>query len=65
MSPGEAAKRVIEIAEQIPAPTLAAVGEEAEEIPRFVREKSSTKQDALCLQLAGLESVRTTRTKTQ
>ncbi|NUU42570.1 SDR family NAD(P)-dependent oxidoreductase [Tardiphaga robiniae] len=49
-----AAKRVIEIAEQVPAPSRAPVGEDAEEILRFVREKSDAEQDALRLKLVGL-----------
>jgi len=49
-----AAKRVIEIAEQMPAPSRAAVGEDAEEILRFVREKSDAEQDARRLKLVGL-----------
>jgi len=44
-----AARRVIEIAEQTPAPSRAAVGEDAEEILRFVREKSDTEQVELPL----------------
>ena len=49
-----AARRVIELAEQIPAPSRAPVGADAEEMLRVVREKSDTEQDALRLQLAGL-----------
>jgi hypothetical protein len=49
-----AASRVIEIAEQVPAPSRAPVGEDAEEMLRFVREKSDTEQDALRLQIVGL-----------
>ncbi|WP_244546623.1 SDR family NAD(P)-dependent oxidoreductase [Bosea sp. OK403] len=49
-----AARRVIEIAEQVPAPSRAPVGEDAEEILRFVREKSDAEQDALRLKLVGL-----------
>ena len=51
----DAAKRVIEIAEQNPAPRFAAVGQDAEEILRIVREKSDDEQDALRLQIVGLE----------
>jgi NAD(P)-dependent dehydrogenase (short-subunit alcohol dehydrogenase family) len=50
----DAAKRVIEIAEQNPAPRFAAVGQDAEEILRVVREKSDDEQDALRLQIVGL-----------
>lgn len=49
-----AARRVIEIAEQVPAPSRAAVGEDAEEMLRFVHEKSDAEQDALRLKLVGL-----------
>jgi NAD(P)-dependent dehydrogenase (short-subunit alcohol dehydrogenase family) len=49
-----AARRVIEIAEQTPAPSKAAVGADAEEILRFLREHSDTEQDAHRLQIAGL-----------
>jgi len=50
----EAAARVIEVAEQNPAPRFAAVGRDAEEILRAVREQSDAEQDALRLQLVGL-----------
>jgi NAD(P)-dependent dehydrogenase (short-subunit alcohol dehydrogenase family) len=50
-----AAKRVIEIAEERPAPSRAPVGADAEEMLRAVREKSDAEQDALRLRLAGLE----------
>jgi len=50
----DAAKRVIEIAEQNPAPRFAPVGQDAEEILRVVREKSDDEQDALRLQIVGL-----------
>ena len=49
-----AAKRVIELAEQVPAPSRGAVGADAEEILRFVREKSDAEQDAMRLQIVGL-----------
>lgn len=49
-----AAKRVIEIAEQVPAPSRAPVGRDAEEMLRAAREKSDAAQDTLRLQLAGL-----------
>ena len=49
-----AARRVIEIAEQIPAPSKAGVGPDAEEILRFVREHSDVEQDARRLQVVGL-----------
>src|SRR6266404_3380502 len=50
----EAAVRVIELAEQNPAPRFAAVGRDAEEILRAVREQSDAEQDALRLQMVGL-----------
>jgi hypothetical protein len=50
-----AARRVIELAEQIPAPSRGAVGADAEEILRFVREKSDSEQDAHRLRVVGLE----------
>jgi len=49
-----AARRVIELAEQIPAPRRAPVGADAEEILRVVREKSDTEQDAFRLKVVGL-----------
>jgi NAD(P)-dependent dehydrogenase (short-subunit alcohol dehydrogenase family) len=49
-----AARRVIELAEQVPAPSRAPVGADAEEMLRVVREKSDAEQDGLRLQLAGL-----------
>jgi NAD(P)-dependent dehydrogenase (short-subunit alcohol dehydrogenase family) len=49
-----AAQRVIELAEQVPAPSIAPVGKDAEDILRLVREKSYVELDALRLKLAGL-----------
>ena len=49
-----AARRVIELAEQVPAPSRAPVGADAEEMLRVVSEKSDAEQDALRLQLVGL-----------
>ena len=51
-----AARRVIELAEQVPAPSRGAVGADAEEILRLVREKSDAEQDTLRLRMVGLES---------
>ena len=51
----DAARRVIEIAGQTPAPRFAPVGEDAEEILRVVHEKSEEEQDALRLQIVGLK----------
>ena len=45
---------MIELAEQVPAPSRAPVGADAEEMLRVVREKSDAEQDALRLQLVGL-----------
>src|SRR5579864_8532790 len=50
----DAAAHVIEMAEQNPAPRFAAVGRDAEEILRAVREQSDAEQDALRLQIVGL-----------
>jgi NAD(P)-dependent dehydrogenase (short-subunit alcohol dehydrogenase family) len=49
-----AAARVIELAEAMPPPSMAPVGEDAAEILRLVREKSDAELDALRLQLGGL-----------
>jgi NAD(P)-dependent dehydrogenase (short-subunit alcohol dehydrogenase family) len=49
-----AARRVIELAEQVPAPSRAPVGLDAEEMLRLAREKSDAEQNALRLQLVGL-----------
>jgi NAD(P)-dependent dehydrogenase (short-subunit alcohol dehydrogenase family) len=54
LSAEASADRVIELVEQVPPPIRAAVGDDAEEILRFVREKSDTELDALRLQLIGL-----------
>jgi NAD(P)-dependent dehydrogenase (short-subunit alcohol dehydrogenase family) len=50
----DAAVRVIELAEQNPAPRFAAVGRDSEEILRAVREQSAAEQDALRFQIVGL-----------
>src|SRR3984885_2161891 len=49
-----AAQRVIELAEQVPPPSIALVGADADEILRCDREMSYTELDTLRLQLAGL-----------
>jgi NAD(P)-dependent dehydrogenase (short-subunit alcohol dehydrogenase family) len=49
-----AAKRVIELAEQVPAPSRGAVGADAEEMLRAAREKSDAELDVLRLEIAGL-----------
>jgi NAD(P)-dependent dehydrogenase (short-subunit alcohol dehydrogenase family) len=50
-----AARRVIELAEEVPAPSLAPVGTDAEEMLRLVREGSHAEQDAIRVQLVGLD----------
>jgi hypothetical protein len=49
-----AARRVIELAEQMPAPSRAPVGADADEMLRAAREKSDDELDALRLQMVGL-----------
>src|ERR1700723_3320416 len=49
-----AAGRVIDLAEQVPAPSRAPVGADAGEMLQVSREKSDAEQDALRLQLVGL-----------
>jgi NAD(P)-dependent dehydrogenase (short-subunit alcohol dehydrogenase family) len=49
-----AATRVIELAEQVPAPSRAPVGADADDMLRAAREKSDTELDALRRQLVGL-----------
>ena len=51
----DAAKRVIELAEQNPPQRSASVGEDADEILRAVRTRSDDEQDALRLHIVGLE----------
>jgi hypothetical protein len=48
------ATRVIELAEQVPAPSRAPVGADAEEMLRLAREKSDAELDALRLRVVGL-----------
>jgi len=57
LSAEASADRVIELVEQEPPPIRAAVGDDAEQILRLVREKSDTELDALRLQLIGLGDV--------
>lgn len=54
MAAADAAMRVIEIAEQSPAPIRAAVGDEAEGILRYVDETSAAEQDIHRLEMVGL-----------
>jgi NAD(P)-dependent dehydrogenase (short-subunit alcohol dehydrogenase family) len=49
-----AAKRVIELAEQVPAPSRAPVGTDADEMLRAAREKSDDELDAFRLRIVGL-----------
>ena len=51
---GSAAARVIELAEQVPAPSRAPVGADADEMLRAAHEKSDAELDALRLQIVGL-----------
>jgi NAD(P)-dependent dehydrogenase (short-subunit alcohol dehydrogenase family) len=51
-----AAKRVIELAEQRPAPSRAPVGKDAEEVLRLVHEKSDAEQDEIRLRMVGLKA---------
>jgi NAD(P)-dependent dehydrogenase (short-subunit alcohol dehydrogenase family) len=50
-----AARRVIELAEQVPAPSKGAVGADAEKILQFVHQASDADQDAMRLRVVGLE----------
>jgi hypothetical protein len=50
-----AAMRVIELAEQVPAPSRAAVGADAEEMLRAARKNSDAELDTLRLQVVGLD----------
>jgi NAD(P)-dependent dehydrogenase (short-subunit alcohol dehydrogenase family) len=49
----EAAARIIEISEQVPAPIRATVGKDAEELLRAVREKSDEELDSMKAQIFG------------
>jgi NAD(P)-dependent dehydrogenase (short-subunit alcohol dehydrogenase family) len=54
LSAEASADRVIELVEQVPPPIRAALGDDAEQILRLVREQSDSELDALRLQLIGL-----------
>ena len=54
LEPAQAAARVIELAEQTPAPSRGPVGADAAEMLQAAREKSDAELDALRLQIAGL-----------
>jgi NAD(P)-dependent dehydrogenase (short-subunit alcohol dehydrogenase family) len=58
LSAEESADRVIELIEQVPAPIRAAVGDDAEEILRLVRQKTDAELDELRLKLVGLANDR-------
>lgn len=53
-----AAKRVIELAEQVPAPSRGPVGADADDMLKASREKSDAELDALRLELVGLSAGR-------
>ena len=55
LSAEASADQVIELVEQVPAPTRATVGDDAKQIARLVREKSDAELDAVRSQLIGLE----------
>jgi len=46
---------VIELSEQVPPPSIAPVGDDADEILRLVHEKSPADLDRLRLEMAGLK----------
>ncbi len=50
-----AARRVIELAEQVPAPSIEPVGDDAAEMLRAARALSDSEQDALRLRVVGLD----------
>jgi NAD(P)-dependent dehydrogenase (short-subunit alcohol dehydrogenase family) len=54
----EAAARIIEISEQVPAPIRAPVGKDAEELLRAVREKSDIELDRMKAQIFGLNELK-------
>jgi NAD(P)-dependent dehydrogenase (short-subunit alcohol dehydrogenase family) len=54
----EAAARIIEISEQVPAPIRAPVGKDAEELLRAVREKSDIELDRLKAQIFGFGEIK-------
>jgi NAD(P)-dependent dehydrogenase (short-subunit alcohol dehydrogenase family) len=55
LDPTDAASRIIAIAEQVPAPSFATVGDDSAELLRIVREKSEEEQDAYRLRMFGLD----------
>lgn len=54
----EAAARIIEISEQVPAPIRAPVGNDAEELLRAVREKSDIELDRMKAQIFGFGEIK-------
>ena len=54
----EAAARIIEISEQVPAPIRAPVGKDAEEILRAVREKSDEELDIMKAEMFGFGEIK-------
>ncbi len=58
LTASEAATRVIEISEQVPAPIRAPVGKDAEEILREVREKSDEELDIMKAQILGFDEMK-------
>jgi NAD(P)-dependent dehydrogenase (short-subunit alcohol dehydrogenase family) len=50
-----AAQRVIELAEQVPAPSMAPVGDDAAEVLQLVHEKSHEELDTLRMKMGGLK----------
>jgi NAD(P)-dependent dehydrogenase (short-subunit alcohol dehydrogenase family) len=54
----EAALRIIEISEQVPAPIRAPVGKDAEELLRAVREKSDEELDIMKAQIFGFAKIK-------
>jgi NAD(P)-dependent dehydrogenase (short-subunit alcohol dehydrogenase family) len=58
LAASEAAERVIEISEQVPAPTRAPVGKDAEELLRAAREKSDEELDIMKAQIFGIDKIK-------
>lgn len=56
LSAEASADGVIELIEQVPAPSRAPLGDDAEEVLRLVREKSDAELDAARLKLIGLDA---------
>jgi hypothetical protein len=54
----EAAARIIEISEKVPAPIRAPVGKDAEELLRAVNEKSDEELDIMKAQILGLAKMK-------